>query len=305
MILLVFVPETPAHYIGQKRYREARESLEWLRGTIHVDQEYEDILRSVEESSNLSAGLTDLVSSNNLAPFIISLWLMLGQQFSGMNAVMFYSGKIFEQAGSSLNDNVENIIVGAVQIVATIIAALVMDKAGRRILLNLSSSIMVLSISVLGVYFYIASIPENKKLAESLDLLPVASLSLFVFAFSIGFGPIPWLMMSELFSPEVNPLASSISTSFNWTLAFLVTKFFSTLSVKLTQAGAFWCFGGFTILTFLFCLFFVPETKGKSLDEIQQLFRSDRPYFYSIGLWKPCRGQVPEERRPIVHEEVY
>merc|ERR1712013_468127 len=126
---------------------------------------------------------------------------------------MFYSGKIFEQAGSSLNDNVENIIVGAVQIVATIIAALVMDKAGRRILLNLSSSIMVLSISVLGVYFYIASIPENKKLAESLDLLPVASLSLFVFAFSIGFGPIPWLMMSELFSPEVKPLASSISTS--------------------------------------------------------------------------------------------
>jgi len=305
MILLVFVPETPAHYIGQKRYREARESLEWLRGTIHVDQEYEDILRSVEESANLSAGLTDLVSSTNLAPFIISLWLMLGQQFSGMNAVMFYSGKIFEQAGSSLNDNVENIIVGAVQIVATIIAALVMDKAGRRILLNLSSSIMVLSISVLGVYFYIASIPENKKLAESLDLLPVASLSLFVFAFSIGFGPIPWLMMSELFSPEVKPLASSISTSFNWTLAFLVTKFFSTLSVKLTQAGAFWCFGGFTILTFLFCLFFVPETKGKSLDEIQQLFRSDRPYFYSIGLWKPCRGQVPEERRPIVHEEVY
>merc|ERR1719187_337569 len=131
MIALVFVPETPAHYLSQKRYREARESLEWLRGGIHVDQEYEDILKSVEESAHQSAGLTDLLSSSNLAPFIISLWLMLGQQFSGMNAVMFYCGNIFEQSGSSLNSNTENIIVGAVQIVATVFAALVMDKAGR------------------------------------------------------------------------------------------------------------------------------------------------------------------------------
>merc|ERR1711970_999095 len=180
-----------------------------------------------------------------------------------------------------------------------------MDKAGRRLLLNLSSSIMVISISALGAYFYIADTLDDTSLANKIDLLPVASLSLFVFAFSIGFGPIPWLMMSELFSPEVKSLASSISTSFNWTLAFLVTKFFSTMVNGLTEAGAFWFFGSFTILTFLFCMFFVPETKGKSLDEIQQLFRSDRPYFYSIGLWKACRGQEPEDRRPIVHEEVY
>jgi len=305
MVALLFVPETPAHYIGQKRYREARESLEWLRGSIHVDQEYEDILKSVEESANLSAGLTDLLSRTNLAPFLISMWLMLGQQFSGMNAVMFYCVSIFQQSGSSLNDNTENIIVGAVQIVATVFAALVMDKAGRRILLNLSSSVMVLSISVLGLFFYIANNPDDKKLAEQIDLVPVASLSLFVFAFSVGFGPIPWLMMSELFSPEVKSLASSISTSFNWTLAFLVTKFFSTMVKGLTEAGAFWFFGSFTIVTFFFCMFFVPETKGKTLDEIQQLFRSDRPYFYNIGPWRACRGQVSEDRRQIVQEEVY
>jgi sugar porter (SP) family MFS transporter len=307
MIALVFVPETPAHYLSQKRYREARESLEWLRGGIHVDQEYEDILKSVEESATQSAGLTDLLSSSNLAPFIISLWLMLGQQFSGMNAVMFYCVSIFEQSGSSLNSNTENIIVGAVQIVATIFAALVMDKAGRRILLNLSSSVMVISIGVLGMFFFIANNPDDKTLAEKIDLVPVASLSLFVFAFSVGFGPIPWLMMSELFSPEVKSLASSISTSFNWTLAFLVTKFFSTMVNGLTEAGAFWFFGSFTILTFLFCMFFVPETKGKSLDEIQHLFRSDRPYFYNIGIWRACggRGSQAEDRRPIVEEEVY
>merc|ERR1712002_749266 len=267
MILLVFVPETPAHYIGQKRYREARESLEWLRGTIHVDQEYEDILKSVEESANLSAGLTDLLSRTNLAPFLISMWLMLGQQFSGMNAVMFYCVSIFQQSGSSLNDNTENIIVGAVQIVATVFAALVMDKAGRRILLNLSSSVMVLSISVLGLFFYIANNPDDKKLAEQIDLVPVASLSIFVFGFSVGFGPIPWLMMSELFAPEIRSRASSLATSSNWALAFLVTNFFEDVTEMMSEAGSFWLFGGITLATFFFCLLFVPETKGKSLDE--------------------------------------
>jgi len=305
MALLVFVPETPAHYLSQKKYREARESLEWLRGTVHVEQEYEDILNSVQESENLSAGLGDLFKGSNLAPFIICLWLMLGQQLSGMNAVMFYCVSIFEQSGSSMNSNVANIIIGAVQIVATIIAALVMDKAGRRMLLNLSSSLMVISIGVLGAFFYIADNLGDEDLAKKIELVPVASLSVFVFAFSIGFGPIPWLMMSELFSPEVKSLASSISTSFNWTLAFLVTKFFTSMVAAVTEAGAFWIFGGFTILTFLFCLFFVPETKGKSLDEIQQLFRSDKPYFLNIGPWKSCKGKDSEDTRTIIQEEVY
>ena len=303
MIALIFVPETPAQYLSQKKYREARESLEWLRGTTHVDQEYEDILKSVEESANLSAGLSDLFSSSNLAPFIISLWLMLGQQFSGMNAVMFYCVSIFQQSGSSMNSNVENIIIGGVQIVATIFAALVMDKAGRRLLLNFSSSLMVISIGALGAFFYIADNLGDEDLAKKIELVPIASLSLFVFAFSIGFGPIPWLMMSELFSPEVKSLASSISTTFNWTLAFLVTKFFTTMVAAVTEAGAFWMFGGFTILTFFFCFFFVPETKGKSLDEIQQLFRSEKPYFFNIGPWKVCRGEEAEDRRAIVQEE--
>jgi len=305
IIALVPVPETPAHYISKKKYREAREALEWLRGTSEVEQEYETIRTSVEESAGLSAGFGDLFSGSNLAPFIISLWLMLGQQFSGMNAVMFYCVSIFEQTGSSMNSNVENIIVGGVQIFATILAALLMDKAGRRLLLNLSSSIMVISIGALGAFFYIADDLDNEQLAKKIEFVPVFSLSLFVFAFSIGFGPIPWLMMSELFSPEVKSLASSISTSFNWTLAFLVTKFFSTMVTAVHESGAFWMFGGFTILTFLFCFLFVPETKGKGLNEIQQLFRADKPYFFNVGPWKFCRGESAEDERPLADAEVY
>jgi len=302
-VCLLFVPETPAHFISKGEDAAAREALEWLRGTNRVDQEFYQIKRSLDESAQLSAGLGDLVTSPNLAPFIVSLMLMFGQQLSGMNAVMFYCVDIFKAAHSGLDPTTANIIIGAVQIVATLLAAVVMDKAGRRLLLNLSAFFMVFSISLLGFYFY-ASV-HMKELAGHLTVVPLISLSVFVFAFSIGFGPIPWLMMSELFAPEVKSVASSISTTFNWTLAFLVTKFFSNMVDALTEAGAFWVFGGITILTFFFCLLFVPETKGKSLDDIQQLFRSPRPYFLEIDVWKLLRGGAgPEEERPIL-EEVY
>jgi len=233
--------------------------------------------------------------------------LMLGQQFCGINAVMFYCVTIFQDSGSSLDPNVANIIVGGVMIVATVIAALVMDKAGRRLLLNISAAVMVVSIGALGAYFYIADTLGDTALATRIEMVPVASLSLFVFSFSIGFGPIPWLMMSELFAPEVKSLASSISASFNWTLAFICTKFFTNLVDLITEAGAFWAFGGFSVLTLIFCILFVPETKGKSLDDIQHLFRSPHPYFLDVGVWKlmGCgeQGGTEADTAPILEEQ--
>jgi len=305
-IACIFViPETPVHYITCKKYSEAREALEWLRGTNEVEQEFEEIVRGVEETArNSSAGVGELFKKGNLAPFVVSMTLMVGQQLSGMNAVMFYAVGIFEAAGSSLNSNVENIIIAVVQVVSTIAGALVMDKLGRRLLLLLSAGFMMISISLLGMYFYFASHGFD-KLAHELQILPVISLSLFVSMFSIGFGPIPWLMMSELFNPEVKATASSLSTSCNWTLAFVVTKFFSNLVDGVGEASAFWIFGGCLVFVFLFCLLFVPETKGKSLDEVQQMFRSDRPYYLSVFPWTICvNGDSDDDTIPIVEDDI-
>jgi len=258
----------------------------------------------VEDSEGRSAGFKDLLSTHNLMPLIISLYLMLGQQLSGMNAVMFNVVDIFQSAGSSFSASTASIIVAAVQVAATLFSALVMDRLGRRILLNSSSFLMVMSLSALGAYFYILKTCQNTSLAQTLQLLPVISLSIFVLGFSIGFGPIPWLMMSELFSPEVKGVASSLATTFNWALAFCVTQFFSSLETELTVGGSFWLFGGITGLTFFFCIFLVPETKGKSLESIQQLFRSGRPYFLEIGVWKLCRTR-PEDLQVLIEEENY
>jgi len=301
-LLLILIPESPEFYLSVKKYREARESLEWLRESIYVEAEYEDIQKNIEDSETGSAGIKDLFLSHNLPPLIISLYLMLGQQFSGMNAVIFNVVDIFNAAGSKISPNTESIIVAVVQVVATCISAAVMDRLGRRVLLNISAALMVVSISSLGAYFYILDYLHDTELAKTIQLLPVASLSTFVFGFSVGFGPIPWLMMSELFSPEVKSLASSIATTFNWSLAFVVTKFFTDLEASISVEGSFWVFGGITFVTFLFCLFFVPETKGKSMEQIQALFRSNRPYFLEIGVWKCCRRSTDSDLEVLVDE---
>ena len=303
VVLLLVVPESPVQHLQNKKYREARESLEWLRETIYVEAEYEEIQQSVEEGMSRSGGIQDLFKTENLAPLIISLVLMFGQQLSGMNAVLFYVVDIFTAAGSSIPPSIESIIVAVVQVVATILGAIFMDKLGRRFLLIASSGLMVISISAVGAYFYIKDNLDDAELAAKLQILPVASLSIFVFAFSVGFGPIPWLMTSEIFAPEVRGPASSVATAFNWALAFVVTKFFANLVAAITEAASFWVFGALTALVLIFCILFVPETKGKSLDNIQSMFRSSSPYFLEIGAWKMCRRRDPDQVLLVEDEE--
>jgi len=301
--LIFFIPESPVHLISRRQYAEAREALEWLRGTNEVELEYEEIVRGVEATSGVSTSFFEVLKPGNLAPFLISLSLMVGQQLSGMNAVMFYAVDIFNDAGSGLKSVYASIIIAVVQVISTVAAGLVMDKLGRRILLCVSAFFMMISISLLGMYFYIADVAHDDSLAHELSVLPVVSLSLFVSMFSIGFGPIPWLMMSELFSPEVKSVASSAATTTNWTLAFIVTKFFQDMVSGVGEAGAFWIFGGCLAVIFIFCLLFVPETKGKSLEEIQLLFRSpdNRAYYLGVWPWTLCwRGA--EDTRPFIRD---
>jgi MFS family permease len=145
----------------------------------------------------------------NLKPLAIALMLMVGQQLSGVNAVVFFSVNIFESAHTSLNSFVENIIVGLVMVFATGLAAVFIDRLGRRILLITSALVMIITLYCLGLYFWIQK--THPALALTIDFLPLASLCLFIFAFSVGFGPIPWLMMSELFAPEVKGIDSAIT----------------------------------------------------------------------------------------------
>lgn len=155
---------------------------------------------------------------------------MLFQQFSGINAVIFYAQMIFDSAGSTLAPSICTIIVGIVQVVMTVGSALLIEKAGRRLLLLQSSAIMGLCLIMLGVFFFLKESTTFE--VSSIAFIPLVSVVLFIVSFSLGLGPLPWLMMGELFAAEVKGIASAIAVMFNWTLVFIITKTFGMMCVS-------------------------------------------------------------------------
>jgi SP family facilitated glucose transporter-like MFS transporter 8 len=128
---------------------------------------------------------------------------------------------------------------------------------------------MTLTLISLGVFFYI--VDNDEDLAATLGWLPLTSLCVYLIAFALGYGPIPWLMLSEVYTKEYNAVASPITGAFNWSLAFIITLTFNMISEAIGIGQTFWMFAGFSVIGTIFTFLFVPETKGRSMVEIQQM----------------------------------
>ncbi|XP_067868513.1 solute carrier family 2, facilitated glucose transporter member 8 isoform X1 [Heterodontus francisci] len=287
--LMCFMPETPRYLLSVNKCAEALQVLAWLRGP-EVDSEWE--CRQIEAScdeQDTKFSLSELKNPAIYKPVLIGIFLMLFQQLSGINAVMFYAETIFEQANFE-NSSEGTVIVGGVQVVFTAVAALIMDKAGRKLLLAISALIMSISAAVFGVYFKIWQAHINNSSLHKTDILtahnlvseaisaptwlPLVCLVVFIAGFALGCGPIPWLVMSEIFPVRARGLASGACVIANWLTAFLVTKEFQDLVENITQYGTFWLFSSFCFMNLLFTIFFVPETKGKTLEQIEAHFKA-------------------------------
>ncbi|KAG0725438.1 Facilitated trehalose transporter Tret1 [Chionoecetes opilio] len=289
--MMCFVPETPRWYISKDRAEDARSALQWLRGSFNdVEFELEAIQINYEMSSQTTSTVLDVFSRRHVRPFLLSMGLMLIQQLSGINAVIFYTVDIFEMSGSSISGHVSTIIVGVVNLLATFVANAVIDKVGRKVLLYISSGLMVVSLVSLGSFFAVQAKAENvaadhvdaewwASTMESLSWLPLVSFMVYVIAFSLGWGPIPWLFMGEALPAKVRGPAASMVTTLNWTCTFVITKTFPGLVLKLGPSIVFFMFSVIMIVGTFYAVFLVPETKGKMLEEIEEELsgRKDRP----------------------------
>ena len=212
--------------------------------------------------------LRDVLSPVIAKPLIISIGLMVFQQFCGINAVLFNAAHIFAIAGFS-NGKLVSIAVGLVQFVGTGLACLLMDKAGRRILLWTTALGMCVSLLALGVYFeiYIPPATDGGSASDTVSLLgsishsvPAKTISwlsilcivLFNLIFALAWGPVPWLVMSEIFPLRARGPASSFATLANWTLAFVVTKTYDSMADTLTIQGVYWFYAGCCFVGFIF-----------------------------------------------------
>lgn len=262
-VLMFFIPETPRWYVTKRRDDEAEQVLVFLRGTDDVREE----LDSLKSTDNHKISIKSFINRANIKVILISLGLMLFQQFSGINAVIFYTTTIFKLAKTSIDEYYCTIILGVVNFCSTFIASLVIDRLGRKILLYSSACGMIVTLVMLSAYFYVKDIAEMD--VSAFGWLPLVALVVYVLTFSLGFGPVPWLMMGEILPAKIRGPAASISTAFNWACTFIVTKTFPTFLVLCHEWGTFLLFAVICCLSILFIIFFVPETSGCSLEDIE------------------------------------
>lgn len=273
-IVFFFQPETPMYLMKNQKPAAALDSLQRLRGpSYNCDDEIKVIKDALDQDASIKISFFEAMGTPaSKKALFICFGLMFFQQMSGVNAVIFYTKDIFEAAGSTLASSTATIIVGVVQVIATFISSVFVDRFGRKILLLGSVLFMMLSGLILGVFFSLKD--RNVLDADGIDkisFLPILCLIIFMSAFSLGFGPIPWLISAELMPEEIKSTACSAAATFNWLLAFIVTRFYGNLTKAIGGDSTFYIFAGISLLGTLFVFFIVPETKGKSSTEVQAL----------------------------------
>ncbi|XP_016929967.2 facilitated trehalose transporter Tret1 [Drosophila suzukii] len=260
-LIFMWMPESPVYLAQKGKTEKAEKSLRFLRGKdADVSGELKDMSAEGQKETTSTGKL--LCRKVTLKGLFLSIFLMIFQQMTGINAIIFYSTFIFQTAGSTLEPRFSTIIVGVVMVVSTVISILLIERLGRKVLLLISSAMMGVSTLIMALYF-------GLLMTSGVGWLALMAVCCFIIGFSVGFGPIPWVMMAELFAEDVKALAGSIAGTTNWLCAFIVTLLFPVLNLHIGAAACFGIFCGFAVAAFLFVLFLIPETRGKTLNEIQ------------------------------------
>lgn len=195
----------------------------------------------------------------------------------------FFQLYFLQDAGSTIDENLSTIIVGLVNFISTFVAAMIIDRLGRKMLLYISSILMCITLFTFGTFFYVKELMD----VTAFGWIPLMSLIVYVIGFSFGFGPIPWLMMGEILPVKIRGTAASVATAFNWSCTFVVTKTYEDLVSHIGPYGTFWLFGTLVAVAFIFVIICVPETRGRSLEEIERRFAGPVRRTSAIANLKP------------------
>jgi sugar porter (SP) family MFS transporter len=264
---MMFLPYSPRWLVDKGRSDEARDVLERTR------DENDDVgkeLSDIEEAAQREGGVRDLLSRSVKPMLIIGLALALFQQFVGVNTVIYYGPTILKATGIGDGGALQQtVFIGVTNVVFTIIAVLLLDKVGRRVLLLTGNVAFFAALVLLGVYF------ASSTLQHHAQWLALAALTLYIAGFAISLGPVFWLMISEIFPLHLRAPAMAVCTIGNWLANFVVSVSFLSLTNVLTRQGTFWLYAAISVAAFIFFAARVPETKDKSLEEIEAQVGAD------------------------------
>ncbi|XP_057439424.1 sugar transporter ERD6-like 5 [Lotus japonicus] len=265
LLSLPFIPDSPRWLAKVGHLKESDSALQRLRGkNADVHQEAAEIRDYTETlQRQTEASIIGLFQWKYMTSLTIGVGLMILQQFGGINGIVFYANSIFVSAGFS--ESIGTIAMVAVKIPVTVLGVLLMDKSGRRPLLLLSAAGTCLGCFLAALAFLLQGLHEWKGVSPILALVGVL---VYVGSYSLGMGAIPWVIMSEIFPINVKGSAGSLVTFFNWLCSWIVSYAFNFL-MSWSSTGTFFIFSSICGFTVLFVAKLVPETKGRTLEEIQ------------------------------------
>ncbi|XP_024272082.1 solute carrier family 2, facilitated glucose transporter member 6 isoform X1 [Oncorhynchus tshawytscha] len=293
LLLLCFMPNSPRYLIICGKQEQACKALEFLRGPdSDFMTEYNRIELSISSQGRIR--WSDLTTPFYYKPILISIVMRFLQQMTGITPILVYLEPIFHKTDVFLEPKYDAALVGAIRLLSVVIAASLMDKAGRKALLYTSGFLMFLATLTMNMYSHTTPCPsgnvtgtvlptdliaqQGEAAFNTITLIPLISTMVFIFGYALGWGPITWLLMSEILPLGARGVASGLCVGVSWLTAFVLSHVFIHVVETYGLFVPFLFFSVVCVVNIIFTAVCVPETRNRSLEEIENYFRTGRSF---------------------------
>lgn len=255
-LLLFFVPETPRYMVLSGHDEKAVHILSRINGEDKAKEIFNEIKYTVEKSSGKLFSYGKIV-------IIIGILLSVFQQFVGINVALYYAPRIFESMGAAKSASLlQTVVMGLVNVVFTVVAIMTVDKWGRKPLLMVGSVGMAIGMFAIGALAFF----------NVIGISTLVFIIIYTASFMMSWGPICWVLISEIFPNKIRGRAVAIAVAAQWAANYLISSTYPAM-MELSSGGTYWFYGVMSVLSFVFVWKMVPETKNKTLEEMEQLWQ--------------------------------
>jgi len=262
-LLMVTMPESVRWLLKKGRTAQARKILERIGGAKYAELETDSILKSLDEERHLArSAYAELLKPGLLKILWLGIFIAVLQQWCGMNVIFYYAADIFEAAGYNLKElMLQIVVIGTIMVLSVVLTIAIVDRVGRKFLMLLGLGLLAAIYIIEGSLFYFGV----KGIA--IVVLTLASVAVY----SLTLAPVVWVILSEIFPNRVRGAAMSLAVVALWIGNFLLTYTFPAIKESLGWTLNFWLYAAICVIGFVVLYFKLPETKGKSLEEIEKL----------------------------------
>ncbi|RWW83821.1 hypothetical protein BHE74_00007657 [Ensete ventricosum] len=263
------IAETPTSLIEREQLMEGLAMLKKIRGIDNVNAEYEEILHACEMARQVKQPFRNLMKRSSRPQLVIAIAMQVFQQFTGINAIMFYAPVLFQTIGFKNDASLLSaVITGIVNVLSTVVSVVLVDKLGRRfLLLEACGQMLITQVAIGGVL--LVNLKSTNELEHGVAVWVVVLVCLFVSSFAWSWGPLGWLIPSETFPLATRTAGYAFAVSSNMLFTFVIAQAFLSMMCHL-RAGIFFFFAAWIVVMGLFVIFLLPETKNVPIDEMSE-----------------------------------